>query len=341
MSLAALYSSNGDVVASSLDELNHILSDQYNENDTLIKTLSRRITCKGCAGYGWFTPDAMITRLVDHFSRLFENKGIVNKEYQSSYRMYHDIVLIIVPQVHKHTEASLTLSLVDSGIDLQDGFAELDGNTISISSADGPVIAVFHPNYSVCNTDRVKLNGKESHRRLGFRYVIETGGSKDPSTEVTYFAVSATWKRQMSLSPSYYEEQPPTVIPVRPGYREHAALKNPRLLKSALSAGLNLKHHMLAPHSTANDVNLATVEHSPLDASTIVTKPKPSVLPKQSSVKKPDESKANDKRKPRSRSQDAPRNWVEKPGLESFSIPVVKNTKLPTSIQKPRVDAVK
>nr|WRO44569.1 movement protein [Tea plant necrotic ring blotch virus] len=274
MSIAALYSKNGDISTSSLDELNSILTENYKEDDVIVKRLSRRFTCSGSTGIGWFTPDELLKRFSDHIVRLFEDKGVVSKNYQNSFRLYHDLVLVIVPQVRKSSEVSMTLSLVDSGTDLVEDLLDMDVSTVTVSASEGPQIVIFHPSHSIPNMDRLTLNGKESHRRLGIRYMIETNSSvADTTRDVTYFTMSATWKREMSLNPSYYDEQVPTVIPILPGFREHAALKNPKLLKVCVGAGLNLRKHLSAQRAVVGDVKLAVTDSKKTDVSELFKKP--------------------------------------------------------------------
>lgn len=242
MSIAALYTSNGDVSASSLDELNNILSDKYDEQGVLIKRLSRRLSCKGPTGVGWFTPDAMLQRLNDHFSRLFEDKGITSPEYKNSFRLYSDIALVVVPQVPSNIDANVELSLVDSALPLDDLGSE---NVVVVHASDGPVLVLFHTAYSVPNIDRCNFNGSAAHRRLGIRYMVSHNGiSSDSNSDVTLFTASASWNRQFSMVPSYYKLSDPTVIPIDVGFHEHSALTHPRLLKQYVKAGLNVKSHL-------------------------------------------------------------------------------------------------
>lgn len=299
MALAGLYSSNGDVNASSLEELNQILSDKYDETGVLSKRLSRRLTCKGPTGIGWFTPDQMLQRLNDHFSRLFEDKGVTSREHQNSYRLYSNIALVVVPQVPENIDATCELSLVDSALPLDDLGSD---NTVTITASSGPKIVLPHTCYSVPNNDRCSFDGKQAHRRLGVRWMVSHSGlSSDTNNDVTLFTISATWHRSFSLIPSYYRSASPTVIDVVTGYHEHAALRHPKLIKQYLQAGLNVKQHLEHEIKPSGKVDLRLESSSKADVSGLFRPPKPRIrrsvsvagLSARSSLRTPHIDRAN------------------------------------------------
>lgn len=256
---------SGDTTASSLEELNRILHNQYDNSNTGVKLFSRRLTSSGGAGITYLTPDGLLTAVNGFFTKKFEDVN-ANSDYANSFRLYSDIIVIIAPQIHG-VNARLTLSLYDSATSNEFN----SDDAVTLSTDDGACVVVFDINHSIPNRDRININGKKVHRRLGIKYFVELPDSdNDPASDVTYFTMSANWNRQVSLTPSYYKHSNAFVIPITSGYKSHKVFTNPKFLEMSIRAGVNVANHTSAPGRLVGNLKLASKQQETLDVSKVL-----------------------------------------------------------------------
>ncbi|AEQ55305.1 movement protein [Blueberry necrotic ring blotch virus] len=274
MSLAAFAgAATSSSSASSLEELHNILNDKYDEKNVLSKRLARTINCRNLSGVAWLTPDNMLQRINDFVTRIYEDKGVSDEASQNSYRHYSDFLLLVVPTVGTTRAISANLFLVDSDdpTNILNGDQEVD-----VDSSDGPVLVGFNMGHCVVNRDRTHVSGAETHRRVGLCWDITVDGEQGSAQNTTtYFSIKATWRRKISLKPSYYKVGSPLVIPIDVGFCEHVMSKNPTLVRQFVRAGLDVSRHMKFAPTVKNNLSLVSdVDKKIMDASEVkVVKP--------------------------------------------------------------------
>ncbi|UNH55555.1 movememt protein [Ligustrum chlorotic spot virus] len=227
-----------------LHELQDILSSDYNEEGVFKTSRSICLRTDKRFGIGFLTPNDLVSRVVGYVNRKAEDAGMRDME---SFRQISDVVGIIVPQTS--SPANLTLTLVDSA----DFMSPVNDQVVNVGSEMGPCIFVMNCAHSIPNSDRVTVDGKETHRRLGIQYECES----DTQGAVTTFAVTLLWREAFSMRPSFYKVDDARIIPITVGYKKAIMARSHKDLAKVVSRGLiTTGHEKMTSVQSSVPVNL-------------------------------------------------------------------------------------
>lgn len=269
--------SNADVQAKDMEELHNILNATP-DDDALSRDGYRTISCSGATGIAWLSSESINSRLVGFYNRKMEDLKIA-KNYQNTFRLYHDLLLVVTPQVRRGFDCELTLSLVDSGTDLNKGLEAYttSADEVILQSSEGPVVVGLPcEEYTIPMQDRITLDGKVMHRRLGVKYHCKFPSSNIVAGDkTTYFTLHASWRQADGVKSGNWEVPPPFIVKINTGFFEHTVIKDRRMMKALLNKAIITSKHVKTPTTTSGDVLLANKSGSVTNMSNVFEPPKP------------------------------------------------------------------